>query len=275
LATQDYRQLPGTVDAAIVATPNWTHVEIATYLLEHGVHVLCEKPVALSAAEAEALYAVARQHNVRLLAGHSRRFTDSALALHRLMDLHAFGPAPTVEITAALGVPMRRWPARQDFRADRALAGGGCLIDSGVHLIDLALWLLGEVPRVEQYEAKIQPDGFEIDAWLALVFPGGARARLACSFSHELAGLLEVQAQGGWAKLPINGTPGLEFSAINSPAGRAAGALQVAPDGVSPYERQLAHFASCVASGAPFLVDESEVVAGLRVIEECYARAAA
>src|SRR2546422_8427823 len=52
-ALESYTDLVGKVDAAVVATPNWTHPEITCFLLEHGVHVLCEKPLALGVAEAE------------------------------------------------------------------------------------------------------------------------------------------------------------------------------------------------------------------------------
>jgi predicted dehydrogenase len=268
----DYRELVGAVDVAIVATPNWTHVEIATYLLQHGIHVLCEKPVGLSAAEAACLFDLAARAGTRLMAGHSRRFTDSALALHRLMALGVLGHVK--EATAALGVPMHRWPARDAFRADPRLAGGGCLMDSGVHLIDLVLWLFDEAWEVEDYRASGSRLGVEDDATLVLRFESGTRARLACSYSHDLSGVLDLKADYGWAKLPINGTPGLEFVGGTTPSGRSAGALMGAIDGTSAYERQLRHFLDCVRANEPFLVRAAEVVAGLRVVEECYARLA-
>jgi predicted dehydrogenase len=271
-ALRDYRELVGAVDVAVVATPNWTHVEIASFLLQHGIHVLCEKPVALSPTDAACLFDVAARAGTRLMAGHSRRFTDSALALHRLLSLGTLGHV--LEVTAALGVPMRRWPARHAFRADPRLAGGGCLMDSGVHLIDLVLWLFDEAWEVEDYRASGPRLGFEDDATLVLRFESGTRARLACSYSHDMAGVLDVKADNGWARLPINGTPGLEFFGRATLPGRSAGALQVAIDGTSAFERQLRHFLDCVRTNEPFLVRGAEVVAGLRVVEECYARLA-
>lgn len=272
-ASADHRDLVGRVDAAIVATPNATHVEVASFLLQHGIHVLCEKPLARSAAEACQLYEVAERCGVRLMAGHSRRFTDGALALQRLMAIGALGSIGSM--WGALGAPMAAWRARQDFRSDSTLAGGGCLIDSGTHLIDLALWLTGEQAGVERFEVSAQArPGLELDALVALRFERGATARLACSYSHELGSLLEVRGSEGWARLPINGSPGLEFSARSSVVGRSAGVQRVAVSGMPAYERQLQHFVAAIRGNEPFLVTPNEVVGGLRIVEECYARAA-
>ncbi len=73
----DHRQLVGKVDAALIATSNTTHAEIACHLLEQGVHVLCEKPMATTTADAERMFTAAARGGARLMAGHSRRFNPN------------------------------------------------------------------------------------------------------------------------------------------------------------------------------------------------------
>lgn len=267
-ALHDYRDVIGRVDVAIVATPNWTHADIVGDLLRHGIHVLCEKPLALSSSEAADLFALAERCSVRLMPGHSRRFTDGALALRKLLQIAALGSIE--DAWGSLGMAIDQWPARQSFRTDARLAGGGCLIDSGIHVLDMFLWLMGTDARVERYEASQGGAGYEEDAALTLRFPNDVRARVACSYSHALGGMLEIRGSHGWARLPLNGPGSLEFAG-DTVVGRAAGVQRVAPSGRTAYENQLCHFVACIRQAEPFLVHTDEVLAGLRIIEECYA----
>jgi predicted dehydrogenase len=266
-----YDELVGRVDAAIVATPNWTHVEIASFLLEHGIHVLCEKPLAFTVAEAQQVFAIALRYGTRIMAGYSRRFTDNAQAFHTLMRLESFGRVD--HLTAALGMPLEHWPARELFRTDARLSGGGCLMDSGIHLIDLALWLVGRHANVREYaQWENRKWGIEDDAVLTLAFDCGTLARLASSYTHELSAALTITGTEGWARMPINGESGAEFLARGGVIGRSGGVQQIKISGTSPHEQQLRHFVECVESGEPFLVRSEDVLEGLRIIEACYDR---
>src|SRR5262249_27040691 len=117
-----HTELVGKVDAAIVATPNATHSEIACFLLAHGIHVLCEKPMASSAADAAKMTAAATSKGARLMAGQCRRFSLNMEALKVLLERRQLGTVH--RISAALGGHYGRWPQRTDFRRQRALSGG-------------------------------------------------------------------------------------------------------------------------------------------------------
>lgn len=269
MAVTDYRELAGKIDAALVATPNGSHAEISCFLLEHGIHVLCEKPVATTLADAERMAALSRRGPARLMAGHSRRFNPNLELLRQMVERGHLGDI--AQVSAALGGRYGAWPQRTDFRRSRSLAGGGVLMDLGIHLIDLALWLVGREATVERYDASdVMGWGVESDAEVTLRFAGGAKALLACSFTHGLNRTLRIQGSHGWAETSIDGDPIVTFSSRRARICRQAGAQQLMVPEAEVYERQLDHFVSSVVAERPFSVDLDHVVAGLRVIQECY-----
>lgn len=99
-AYADVRQVPGTVDVAVVAVPTESHARIAQQLLDAGVHTLVEKPITQTVAEADALIAAARSRNVVLAVGHSERFNPAVVAARphikdpRFIEVHRLGQLP-------------------------------------------------------------------------------------------------------------------------------------------------------------------------------------
>ena len=268
-ASADYRDLPGRVDAALIATPNSTHAEISCYLLDHGVHVLCEKPVATTATDARRMFSTAKASSARLMAGQSRRFSPQVQFLRQLFG-HGYLDR-TGTLTASLGGVYGSWPPRTDFRLKRDLAGGGVMMDLGAHLIDVALWLFDDSPvHVDYYESETREWGIEDDAELILAFRGGGRALLAMSYTHGMRGALTYTGPDGWVKTGVNNNI-LEFYLDRSRLCRIAGVQQPVLDSTSPYVAQLEHFCTAVRSGEPFLVRSGQVILGLEVIEACYA----
>lgn len=128
------------LDVVSIATPNHLHRELAVAALESGAHVLCEKPMAMSAAEGREMIAAAERAGRRLMINFSYRFSSQSQALRRLVDTGVLG-----HVYNARTVWLRRhgFPKFGGWFSDRALSGGGPLIDLGVHRIDLALWLMG------------------------------------------------------------------------------------------------------------------------------------
>ncbi len=269
-----YTELPGRVDAAIVATPNATHGEIASYLLGHGIHVLCEKPMATTPADAETMRAAAARGGARLMAGQCRRFSPSMEALKSLLDTQRLGPLH--RLRAALGGRYGDWPQRTDFRRQRSLAGGGVLLDLGVHLIDLVLWLAGPQVSLLAYHSSDRLGwGVETDADLVLGLRDGGEARLSCSYTHGLDRTLHVEGADGWATTSVDPAPAVTFFSRRARVCRRAGVQRLAVDEADPYARQLAHFLDCLRRDAPFLVEDTDILAGLEIIERCYGLARA
>ena len=273
LSVGDHRELVGKVDAVLIATSNTTHADIACHLLDQGIHVLCEKPMATTSADAERMFAAATRGGARLMAGHSRRFNPNLELAKSLVATGRIGKLASVG--AALGSPYGSWPTRTDFRRQRALSGGGVLLDLGIHLIDLAVWLGGSA-KVLRYEASDTLDwGVENDAEVELELPDGARAKLSCSYTHGLNRTVRIRGSAGWIETSIDGAPDVVFFGRDSRLCRRAGAQRIAVPEIDPYTRQIEHFVDCLAHERPFVVTPAQVMNDLEVIERCYAVARA
>jgi predicted dehydrogenase len=138
------------LDAVSIAIPNYLHASVTIEALEHGLHVLCEKPMATSLEDARRMVEVAEANDKRLMIGMSQRFRPQSLALKGMVERGELG-----EIYYARGTWIRRrgMPVihfapggsmgRGQWFVDRKRAGGGALFDIGVHMFDLTWWLMG------------------------------------------------------------------------------------------------------------------------------------
>ncbi|SDD47918.1 Predicted dehydrogenase [Paenibacillus sp. UNCCL117] len=141
----DYREMleQEELDAVDICTPNVLHSEVAIAALEHGQHVFCEKPDAISPEEAQRMADAASSSGKLLMAMRNNRFTPAARFLKAYIDSGAMGEIYTGR---AGWVRRRGIPGRGGWFTNKAMSGGGPLIDLGVHMIDLAVWLMGN-PR--------------------------------------------------------------------------------------------------------------------------------
>jgi predicted dehydrogenase len=134
---EDYHELFLEVDAVCICTPNKFHAEITIAAFEAGVHVLCEKPMALSAEECEAMVTASKKADKVLAIAYHYRFMKEAQAAKKAMQ--EVGTPLVVRVQA---LRRRKVPGWGVF-TNKDLQGGGSLIDYGCHLLDLALWLMG------------------------------------------------------------------------------------------------------------------------------------
>lgn len=137
----------GQVEAAIVAVPNALHAQVCRGLLERGIHILVEKPIATTSSDCETMIAAARSSGARLAAGHIHRFCNVHRWTRRLMECGGLGLIRSLDLR--VGSPFG-WPLKSGGLWNHNLAGGGVLMDTGVHFLDLALWWLGDLV-VEHY----------------------------------------------------------------------------------------------------------------------------
>ena len=129
-----------SLDIVSVATPNKFHMPIAVAAFKAGCHVLCEKPMAMNAAEARQMIAAAQAAGKRLMINFSYRFSDQSMALKDQVDAGVLGD---VYFARTLWHRRRGVPKFGGWFGQKELSGGGPLIDLGVHRLDLALWLMG------------------------------------------------------------------------------------------------------------------------------------
>lgn len=141
----DYKDMFSSVDAVTICTPNKFHAEIAIAALDAGVHVLCEKPMAITAEECEAMIAASeRSGKVLSIAYHYRFKKESQAAKQAIVS----GEIGSAIVTRAQALRRRKVPGWGVF-TNKELQGGGSLIDYGCHLLDLSLWLMGDAKPVD------------------------------------------------------------------------------------------------------------------------------
>ena len=142
----------GAVDILSVNTPNYLHAPQTIAALEAGVHVMVEKPMALNAAEAEAMLRASEKSGAKLLVAHCWRFDEEVRWLERQIDAGRLGK---ILRSKGNGVHVNWGPG--GWFVEARYAGGGALADMGVHAIDTARFLLGDLQPVSVY-AKISTD---------------------------------------------------------------------------------------------------------------------
>jgi len=140
LVCSDYRDLLARddIDMVHVCTPNSTHAEITVAALEAGKHVMCEKPMAKTAAEARAMLEAANKTGKLLTVAYQNRFRDDSLFMKGLCEAGDLGE---IYLGKAFATRRRGVPVWGVFM-DKEKQGGGPLIDLATHALDLTLWMM-------------------------------------------------------------------------------------------------------------------------------------
>jgi predicted dehydrogenase len=176
------------LDGIVIATPSALHAEQASVALEQGMHVFCQKPLGRNLAENALVIEAARRHNKLLGVDLSYRFIDEVRAVTNLVRNGELGEIYAVDITFhnAYG-PDKAW------FYDPKLSGGGCVIDLGIHLVDLVLWAFG-FPKVDSVTSRLFAQGkplkapgtqVEDYAVARIDLESGVAVQLACSWKLQ------------------------------------------------------------------------------------------
>ena len=174
--TYDAMLSSGEVDAIYNPLPNALHGPWSIRAMDAGKHVLCEKPLADTRAEAVAMFAAAARNGVRLAEAYPYRSQPQTLKLQELVADGAIGTLQMISATFAFTLT-----ARGDIRLDPAL-GGGALMDLGSYPVSLIRMLSGESPVAMQALGDMDPSGVDRAAMATMSFAGGLLAQASCSF---------------------------------------------------------------------------------------------
>lgn len=255
------------VDAVYNPLPNGLHGAWTVAALEAGKHVLCEKPFAANAEEAEQVAAVARRTGLVVMEAFHYRY--HALT-EQMLDVVRSGRLGRVRhLDAWFRARLR---GSDDIRWDYALAGGATM-DIGCYPIHLVRTLAGAEPTVVGATAGLR--GSDVDRWLRadLAFDDGRTASVSGS-------MLSRRTRASGAR--VIGTAGtMEVVGFVQPAvanrlvvhGRRGTRVVRVPRLPTTYERQLDAFAGAVLRGEPFPTGLDDAIANMRVIDACYAAA--
>lgn len=189
------------LDGIVIATPSALHAEQAIAALERGVAVFCQKPLGRDEAEVRAVVAAAEKADRLLGVDLSYRRTAATEAMVEQLREGALGGVFAADLTFH-----NAYGPDKDWFYDRDQSGGGCVIDLGVHLVDLALWLL-DFPEVQRVSSRLYSRGRLIEPGSSAVedyataqidLATGASLRLACSWNLHAGqdALVEAQFHG-------------------------------------------------------------------------------
>jgi len=219
--TTDWQALArdGEVDAGVVSTPNALHAPQAIALLEAGKHVLVEKPMATDLAECDAMIAAAHGSGAWLMVAHCWRFRDEVIALR---DRVAAGELGDVVKTRGYGVHAGWGPSGWFVRRD--LAGGGALVDMGVHAIDTVRFLLGDpLPTYVCAAVGTRYGSYDVDddAILLIRWSQGTNSIVESGWWHPhtegLEADTEVYGTGGYARIFPREAPSSDYEHCTQP----------------------------------------------------------
>lgn len=251
------------IDAVYNPLPNNLHREWCIRAAEAGKHILCEKPLALNAAEVEEMAAAAAQHRVLLMESFMYRFhpqTERVLALlaeGTIGDLRLMHSAFSFRLTRPDNI---RWQPE---------LGGGALMDVGCYCVNVNRTLAGSEPVEVQAFATWAGSGVDAEMAGSLRFDGGLVAQFNCGLTLERLERYQVQGTHGTMEVPTAFLPGSGDTVIHIHRGRDGTHTETLP-GTDEYQAIAEHFADCLLHGQPLRYGPAEAAANLRVIEALY-----
>jgi predicted dehydrogenase len=265
------------VDVVIVSTTNEALAPVTLAAVRHGKHVLVEKPAARSPADLAPLLPAAREAGAIVKVGFNHRFHPAFLKAREVFDSGALGPLLYVRGRYGHG---GRLGYDREWRADPAVAGGGELLDQGVHLIDLARWFAGDFAEVEGHigtyfwNMPVEDNGF-----LLLKTARGQVAWLHASCT-EWKNLFCFEVFGRDGKLQVDGLGGsygverLALYRMLPQMGPPETTIWEYPGEDRSWHLEYAHFLECIAQRRQPAGGLQDALAALQVVQRVYDQAA-
>ncbi len=193
------------IELIAIATSSGAHAQIALYCIEHGIHVIIEKPIAMSMQDADEIIRLSREKNVKVSACHQNRFNIAVQQTRKAMDEGRFGQL-------SHGTVHLRWNRNKEYYDQAPWRGtwaedGGCLMNQCIHGIDLLRWMMGEeIETVYGVTRQRQHHYLETEdvGMAVLTFKNGAIATIEGTtnvYPHNLEETLYLFGEKGTVKL--------------------------------------------------------------------------
>ena len=252
------------IDAVYVITPNGLHHDQVIRVAEAGKNVICEKPMALNAQEAQEMIDACKKANVKLLVGYRMHFEPHTLEIIRMRKAGEFGKILFFQGLSGfiIGDPTQ-------WRLNKRLSGGGSMMDIGIYSVNGSRYMIGEDPVwVTAEETKNNPDKFKegIDETIQfqLGFPGGAVASCLSTYSMNNLDRFFLNGVNGFAEL----NPSTGYGPIRGRTNK--GDLQAAD--VTHQTVQMDEMADIILRGKipEVPVDGEEALKDLKIVDAIY-----
>jgi predicted dehydrogenase len=265
------------IDAVYIALPNSMHAEYTIRAARAGKHVLCEKPMANSVADCQAMIDACKQANRLLMIAYRCQLEVTTLHARKLVQSGALGKIEAIESANGFNIRPGEW------RLNRALAGGGPLMDVGVYSLNACRFLTGEEPiALSAYSSVIDPDGrfTEVEENLAwtMKFPSGAIATCSTSYGTSQPGFIRLHGSNGTLNLDGFGYSGIHLTAhINGTLpGDPGQNVDDLEQGQNPaqFVVESGYFAKCILDGTAPGPSGDEGLRDVALMMQLYASAA-
>ena len=274
---QDWQSaiLQPDVELVIVATPNHLLTPVTLFALQQRRHVLVEKPAARSAAELAPVRRLAGETGCRVKVGFNLRYHPAIRKAFQIFDAGELGEPMFIRARYGHG---GRVGYDREWRADPQLAGGGELLDQGIHLIDLSRWLLGEFSEISGFaptyfwDMPVDDNGFVL-----LKNPSGKAAWLHASCT-EWKNLFCLEIYGRDGKLQVDGLGGsygverLSYYKMLPQMGPPETTIWEYPGEDTSWRDEFAEYAACIQENRPLCGDIEDAYQALRIIDKIYGR---
>jgi predicted dehydrogenase len=264
-SSASYRDIIGKVDAAIIVVPNAFHYPIAEELIRHGIHVLVEKPFALTTDECSALIKSAEKHQVKIAVGHVRRFYSNFEFIHQLVKNKTFGDVVSFELKEGY-YPHAVFS--NDTFINKEKSGGGVLMDIGPHVIDLLLWFFGDCKTFHYYDDKA--GGVEAECFFKIQFENNIKGQVTISKVRQLSNTIKIVFQTATVEVGMTSNAKMKISCgdffIENDLNLQSQKVRMA------FDKQLSNFHEGIWKDAPLRVSGNEGLHCIQLIEQMYAQ---
>jgi predicted dehydrogenase len=250
------------LDAVVICTPPATHPQISTYFLGRGIHVLCEKPLAIDVPSARLMLDAAKKSGAKLTMGSKFRYVDDVIRAKSIVASGILGEIVLFENAFTARVDMSaRW------NSDPKVSGGGVLIDNGAHSVDIMRYFLGPIADVQVIEGK-RVQGLSVEDTVRVFVRSTAGVMgnidLSWSINKELDSYINIYGSSGtisigWKESKYRQSSSREWIVF----GKGYNKLQA-------FRSQLENFGKSIRGEEQLLITAEDALASVQVIAAAY-----
>ena len=254
------------VDIIYIVLPNSMHAEYTIRGARAGKHIMCEKPMANTTQECQAMIDACRRANRKLMIAYRAQYEPYNQAAIQMVRSQRFGPTQMIvaEISQNMDDP-------NQWRLKKALAGGGSLVDIGIYCLNATRYLTGEEPveiSAMTYSTPGDPRFREVEENInfMLRFPSGVLANCMSSYGANRVTRYRVFAADGWVELD----PATAYSGIQMRVGHKDDIEQPQLQEVNQFAKEIDHMSECVMANKQPMTPGEEGLRDIRLIQTIY-----